>query len=163
MAESADYTRSLGKVVRGLLSIETALRSFLHHVNDEASLNAMDLTALSVGDVLPNSALTKSDSLGQLIEKYNIAVIGANQGTLRLDAALFELRDTLDFGRVWGGDGNPPLRMVRFSRPANGLVTCIDDQLMDEHWLDTQAGRVSVALEMVRNAAQAIHPQHSPW
>jgi hypothetical protein len=156
MVESAVYTPSLGKVVGGLYSLESALRSFLQHVNNEASLAAMDLTALSVGDVLPNTALTNSDSLGQLIEKYNTAVTAANQSSLRLDPALSDLRDILANGRVWGGDRQPPLRMVKFSRPENGLVTCISDQLMDEHWLDTQAQRVSDTFETVRSAG------HSP-
>lgn len=163
MVESADYTVSLGQVVAGLYSLESALRGFLQQISNEASLAAMDLTTLSVGDVLPNTALTNPDSLGQLIEKYNTAVTSANQESLRVDPSLSDLREILLNGRVWGGDRQPTLRLVKFSRPANGLVTCAYDQLVDDQWLETQAGRVGETLTTVRNAAQAIHPQVSPW
>jgi hypothetical protein len=152
----------MGDILVSLHYLESTLRSFLYGVGRSA-LAGSDLTTFSVGDELLSNPLTNADSLRQLIEKFNASVTAAGQSSLCIDSALSDLRDDLEHGRIWGGARNLPLRLVKFSPPANGLVTCIYDQVMDNDWVDTQAGRVTAALDKVALAGQAVHPQHSVW
>jgi hypothetical protein len=111
--------------------------------------------------VLPSSPLTNRDALSQLIEKFNRSVAAANASTLTLDPTLSELRDVLLEGRIWSADPQPPVRLVQFSAPANGLVSCTVDVAIDEPWLATQADRVHAAYAQVIQAGREIHP--SSW
>jgi hypothetical protein len=163
--EMVVHGRSMGEVLFSLRCLESALRHFLYDVYDvgQSALAATDLAVFSVGDVLLCNPLTNADSLRQLIEKYNAAVTAASQASLSVDLALCDLQGDLEDGRVWGNNRQVLLRLVNFSPPANGLVTCIYDQLIDDDWLDTQAGRLSDALDKVAIAAQTVHAQHSSW
>jgi len=139
--ESEAYALTVGKVVLGLKSLEFALRRFLDY------LDMPDSTPppVSIGQVLPSRALTNHASLGQLIGKFNEAVTQAKHSGDSLDPTLADISDTLADGHIWGSGPEPPLRMVAFSTPRNGLVSCIRDELMDDGWLDTQARRLQEA------------------
>jgi hypothetical protein len=128
-----------------------------------SALAGSDPTDFSVGDELLSNPLTNAESLRQLIEKYNTTATAAGQSSLIVDPALFDLQDDLEHGRIWGSDRELPPRLVRFSPPANGLVTCMYDQRLDDDWLETQAGRIREALDKVAIAVQTVHPQHSSW
>jgi hypothetical protein len=161
MVESAVRAASIGEVLVGLRYLESALRGFLYGVSHAVADSG--LAAFTVGDEFLSNPLTNGDSLRQLIEKYNATVSGAGQSSLTVDPGLNDLWDDLEHGRIWGSDRELPLRLVKFSPPANGLVTCTYDQRVDNGWLDTQAGRIKDALDKVATAVQAVHPQRSAW
>src|SRR6266542_1548965 len=132
--ENNTYALTLGRLVTDFHALELNLRHFLHHLDMPGSA-ASDLEALppgSRGQVVPSGALTNPDSLATLIEKYNRAVRDAKQDAVSIDPGLAETREALVNGRTWGSEVSPPLRIVQFSRPANGLVTCTFDELVDQ-------------------------------
>lgn len=152
--ETEEYARAIGKILLDLRSLEFALRHFLYATGSTSPAPS----SLSVGQVLPSSPLTQHDTLGQLIDKYNRAVAAAKQGALALDPALSELGDALIDGRIWGNDPQPPVRMVKFSAPSNGLVSCTFDALIDEAWLEAQERRLGEAYAHVVEAGEEIQP-----
>jgi hypothetical protein len=155
--ESEEYARAVGKLFLDLRSLEFSLRHFLNELYTPSSTAPTEVP-LAVGQVLPSGPLTNHDPLGSLIEKFNRAVADAKKGTLALDPALSDLSDALLHGRIWGSDAQPPARLVRFSTPANGLVTCTFDASIDEAWLEAQRQRVRDAYAHVVQAGAEIHP-----
>jgi hypothetical protein len=155
--DSEEYARAIGQLVLDLRALEFVLRHYL----DQFGTTSPDGRAprpLAVGQVLPSTPLTNRDALTHLIEKFNRSVTTANASGLALDPALSELREVLLEGRIWGTDEKPPLRLVQFSAPANGLVSCTADATIDEGWLAAQADRVHAAYPQVVQAGREIHP-----
>jgi hypothetical protein len=167
---SAEGAGVIGEIVVDLCALEVALRRFLYQVGRAASA-ATDFQALEVGEVFPSNPMTNADSLRRLVEKYNTTVTEASQSSLSLDPDLCNLREDLQEGRIWvdcvDDDWSDvlrlPLRLVKFSPPANGLVTCVYDQRIDSDWLEGQVACVRDALGKVRGASESIQPQHNPW
>ncbi len=155
--ESEPYAIAVGKVVLDLKSLEFALRRFLDYLDMPDSATSAP-PPMAIDQVLPSSALTSHASLGQLIAKFNESVTEAKHGAVSLDPTLGDISDTLADGHIWGSAPEPPLRMVAFSTPRNGLVSCIRDELMDDAWLDTQARRLREAHTKVAQAGQEIQP-----
>ncbi len=159
--ESEAYALAVGKVVLDLKSLEFALRRFLDYVDmPDATMSAP--LPMSIGQILPSGALTNHASLGQLIAKFNESVTASKYSAVSLDPTLGDISDTLADGHIWGSDPEPPLRIVEFSTPRNGLVSCIRDELMDDVWLDTQARRLREARTKLAQAGQEIQPGFKP-
>jgi hypothetical protein len=155
-----EFERAMGKIILASWSLEFALRRFLHRVDGtNSTLPAAE--PVSVGQSLLSSALTNHDSLGKLIERFNHSVTEAKKGGLALDPTLPHLQEILTEGRIWGEDPRPPVRLVMFSVPANGLVTCTFDASIDEVWLEEQENRVRSAHAQVIQAGEEIH--QTPW
>jgi hypothetical protein len=155
--EAEPYVLAVGTVVLAVKSLEFGLRSFLDYLDmsDPATSAA---SSMSIGQTLPSSVLTSHATLGQLIMKFNESVTAAKRGALSLDPTLGEISETLADGHVWGIDPKPLLRLVAFSTPRTGLVSCVRDELMDEGWLETQARRLREAQTRLGRAGQEIHP-----
>ena len=105
------HSWELGKLVNNSQSFELFLRVFLAGLagsvkimreGSHADMPRVDIPR--VGDVVPETALTNYDSLGQLIDKYNDAV----EVHRRIDRELVEIRDALAHGRVVSLAPHPP-------------------------------------------------------
>ncbi|MGG7380838.1 hypothetical protein ACQ7B2_19560, partial [Escherichia coli] len=70
-----------------------------------------------------------------LIEKFNRSVADAKQPDLSVETSLADAAGTLFTGRIWGASAEPPLTMVEFSTPTNGLVHCTSEVVADHAWL----------------------------
>jgi hypothetical protein len=167
MAKTINGATVLGETLVHLHTLEAGLRRFLYECG-QMGVTTVDLDALAVGDVLPSNPLTNGDSLRRLVEKYNTTVLAAHRESLTLDPALCDLREDLEQGsRIWSdepADDVPlPVRLVKFSQPANGLVRCLSDQRIDRDRLQREAERLRDALKKVAVAGQEIHPQPGPF
>jgi len=150
---------SVGDVIEELYGLELALRQFLHNL-DASPTTSEPLPSISIGDVVLSDALTNADGLGALIEKFNRAAAINGHQELAVDPTLEDLSDVLTHSRIWATDAQPPLRLVTFSRPVNGMVTCTFDELMDDWWLTAERSRVQDAIASVSQARQEVHPKH---
>ena len=142
------YFEELGKMSGGLHTFEIALRQFLFH--HEGSAPFIDLEKLSVGDPVPENALTDYSSLGPLIERYNRAVAPRDHALLLPKDQIVNLRDALAHGRVLSKTGAPPFRLVTFSNPRKGQIKVQMVVALDAPWLQSQqrillAARTAVA------------------
>jgi hypothetical protein len=144
-----------------LQALEQALRHFLYEMDMSASAEA-EVAALEPGAVralMASSALTNPDSLGVLIDKFNRTLPAARQSALAIDPGLASAREALGHGRIWGSTAEPPLRIVEFGRPANGMVECTFDEVLDSAWLEARTRGADEALQKVTTAARDISPE----
>jgi hypothetical protein len=155
---SEEYALAVGKVVLGLKSVELALRRYLNHL-DTPGAETGATPAISEGETLASNVLTNRDSLGVLIEKFNRSLAAAKQSELSLDITLAEVGEAVTTGRIWGSDTEPPVTVVRFSAPSNGLVRCTAEILMDRAWLEAQKHRLHAAYANVEEAGRRIQPE----
>lgn len=158
-----EYTLALGKVIVNLHSLEFALRNFLW--NEESPQRPANWPAtigeLVVGQVVAENAFTNYDSLGRLINKFN-AIVSTNHPQLCVDPSIIGIRDALAHGRLSAAAPNPPLLLVKFSKPANGSVTVTSAELMDEAWLTSETTSVRNELDKVVEAGRAMQPTKWP-
>jgi hypothetical protein len=68
----------------------------------------------------------------------------------RVDASIVALRDALAHGRVLT-QGGFPMRLVKFSRPVNGVVMVEYAELVDPDWILRQMERVKGETKKVRD------------
>jgi hypothetical protein len=113
-----------------------------------------DFYSFPIDHELPESDLTNYDSLGQLIDKYNAVVF--TQESVGIDRGLVEIRDALAHGRVSAEVTSDTLRLIKFSKPKNGLVRVTFNALLSEEWFAEQKRRSVEALrEVVRSRGAA--------
>lgn len=129
-----EYTFGVGKLIVNLHSFEFALRAFLW--NREGGSSWAFLESLREGDTVSENAFTNYDTLGHLITKYNAFV--SSLPNLQVDPSLADLRDALAHGRVASSVPSPPLRLLKFGKPAGGNVTVTHSIVVDDAWLSEQ-------------------------
>lgn len=146
-----EYTFGVGKLIVNLHSFEFALRAFLW--NREGGSSWAFLESLCEGDTVPENAFTNYDTLGQLIIKYN-AFVSSRFPNLQINPSLVDLRDALAHGRVASSVPSPPLRLLKFGKPAGGNVNVTHSIVVDDAWLSEQKTRVRLQLEKIMEADQ---------
>jgi len=99
----------------------------------------------TVGDRLPENALTSYASLRQLIDAYNATA------KVPLDVSLVTLRDTLAHGRVLAKDaGWTGFALTKFSRPDRDGAQVETRYELTIDWINEQIARVGNALDSVQ-------------
>jgi hypothetical protein len=107
----------------------------------------VDIYVSPVGTYLPENDLTSYDSLGQLIDKFNVE---ANKtGLPTVDRSLVGLRDALAHGRVSADVPEDTLRLLKFDKPQNGRVRVSFNEVMTEAWFKLQRERTESAVHIV--------------
>jgi hypothetical protein len=101
---------------------------------------------------LPENELTNYNSLRQLIDKYNGTV--GKLGLPPIDETLAEIRDALAHGRVSAALADDTLRLLKFSKPANGRVRITFSALLSSDWFTAQKKRVFEAMQSVYQNAR---------
>ncbi len=131
-----EHASNLGKLITNLQGLELALRQFLCRLNNEA------ISVPSVGEkTVLEDHLTNYYPLGTLIKKYN-EVVRAEYPHFIVDNSVVELRDALAHGRLVSTSNppQPPQRIFKFSRPKNGTVDLVFDEIMDDAWFKKWLG-----------------------
>ena len=146
-----EHAYSLGKLLANFQSLEFILRAFLWNLPLAPSCGVpcgTDIYSLPVGTELDECAFTNYDSLGKLIEKYNL---GAGDRRLpQIDPTLVDIRDALAHGRVSTDSLDQPPRLLKFSCPRNGRVRITFNEQLTQSWFKHQIHRVCEAIQSVR-------------
>ena len=145
-----NYSVRLGKLVSNLQSLEFILRAYLQQLPNSRPFGiheGEDIYQYSVGSELPVNEITSWDSLGQLIDKHNQWAV--TQGEEEIDESIVELRDALAHGRVSASSPNDSLRLLKFSRPVNGKVRVVFNEMLSLEYLDRHIKRVHKAIMIV--------------
>ena len=145
----------MGKLLVSFQCLEYALRTFLYERHDpphEPLAPGTDLDTMTFGDVLPENAITRWDSLTHLIKRYNRAI---TDGQLKLDPSLVDLRDALTHGRMAASliEGN--LALIKFTRPFAGRVEVGFREELSNEWMEIQIKRVLAECGKVGRAASS--------
>jgi len=142
-----DHVRHLGGLIAYFQSLEFVLRAFLQKSASARPFGmsaGADIYSYPVGADLPENEFTSFDSLGQLIDKYNNEV--EKLGLQPIDKTLVEIRDALAHGRVSAALPDDNLRLLKFSKPANGRVRVVFNETLSSAWFTGQKKRVSDAM-----------------
>lgn len=145
-----EYREKLGAVVENFHALEFLLRAFLQKQPSARPLGfppGTDIYAFPVGSELPESELTSYDSLGELISKFNQAMIACGKPVL--DSTLVDIRDAIAHGRVSSRTKQGYLRLLKFDRPSGGKVRVVFNQELNEAWFKVQTERLWAAIEIV--------------
>jgi len=149
----SEHTLMMGRLLVSFQCLEYALRSFLYERCDpphEPLASGMDLNTMSFGDVVPENAITRWDSLTQLIKRYNRAV---RDMQWTVDPGLVDLRDALAHGRMAASVVEGHFALVKFTRPYGGRVEVGFREKLSREWLENQVKRVLAECEKVVRAA----------
>lgn len=148
-----EHARHLGGLLANFQSLEFILRGFLQNSPSARPIGipyGTDIYSLPVGTDLPESELTSYDSLGQLIEKYNVEI--AKLGQPPIDETLVEIRDALAHGRASTDHPENNLRLLKFSKPDKARrVRITFNETLSSDWFTAQKKRV---LEAIRSVHQ---------
>jgi hypothetical protein len=147
-----DHVVHLGGLVGNFQSLEFLLRAALCKLPDALPSGipfGHDIYLSTVGTELPESDITSFDSLGQLINKFNVVAIA--QGVAQIDETLVTIRDALAHGRISAAGIDTPLRLLKFDRPRNGKVRVEFNEVMTEDWFIFQNRRVRDAIDVLLN------------
>jgi hypothetical protein len=150
-----DQAAMLGRLLMSFQCLEYALRAFLYSRCDpphEPLSPGSDLTTMTFGDVLPENAITRWDSLTHLIRRYNRAIRDVQ---LAVDPGLVELRDALAHGRIAACSSGWNFALVKFTRPYAGRVEVGFREELSKEWMEKQINRVLAECEKVGKAACA--------
>jgi hypothetical protein len=142
-----DHAYHLGSLLANFQSLEFGLRSYLQSLPHAPALgvpHGQDIYAVPIGGQVPENAFTNYDSLGVLISKYNEAA--RQRSSAEIDPSLVEIRDALAHGRVSAQITDDTLRLLKFSRPKNGIVEVTFNALLSRDWFLDKKKRVCDAL-----------------
>ena len=151
-----EHTLHLGKLLVNFHSLEFSLRAYLANSPEAAPTGlplGTDIYSQPVGAELPEDDFTSYDSLEQLLTKVNEKL--KVQRLPELDRSLIELRDALAHGRVSASFAEPPLRLIKFEKPKNGVSRVAFNVVMTEEWFTEQRNRICDAIMQVQAAATA--------
>ena len=140
----------LGSLLANLQSLEFILRAYFASLQNAATIglpHGVDVYTVPVGGTLPESPFTNYDTLGQLIAKYN--ELARQQDRQELDTSLVEVRDALAHGRISAAATEETLRLIKFSKPKNGIVCVTFNSVMDDAWFANQKRRVRDSMMIV--------------
>ena len=152
---------NLGRLLANFQALEFMLRLFLNQLPNARPIGILDGTdiySLTVGSKVSESDITSYDSLGVLIDKYN-AWAQAN-GHPQIDRSLVDVRDALAHGRVSAASPNDKLRLIKFSKPKNGMVTVMFNQRLSEEWFSSERRRLNNAMHVLQ-ASQNTTPAYT--
>ncbi len=138
-----EYYRHLGGLLGNLQSLELAIRAYLQNQSLSPEIGipyGVDFYTIPVGSELPESAITDYASLGNLIDKIN--VIFNQNGKLKIDRSIVDIRDSLVHGRVSASGINDHIRIVKFTKPVEGKVKVIFNEVITEEWLILNKKRI---------------------
>jgi hypothetical protein len=79
-----------------------------------------------------------------------------------VDLAIVGIRDALAHGRIAGLSPSldEPLRLVKYGRPANGLVLITDFHVLTKEWFDERIKWVYTNMEKVLKADALFRSEH---
>jgi hypothetical protein len=158
----AKYATLTGRLLVSFQCLEFALRAFLYGRGDpphEPLPPGIDLNTVNFGDIVPENAMTRWDSLTHLIKRYNRSI---NDPQFAVDLSLVELRDALAHGRIAASFSGPNLTLIKFTRPYAGRVEVGYREELTQEWLASQIQRVLAACEKVARAASSRNANPSP-
>jgi hypothetical protein len=148
-----EHATLMGKLLLSFHFLEYALRAFLYERSDpphEPLAPGIDLETMAFGDVVPENAVTRWDSLTHLIKRYNRAI---NDGQLAVDPSLVDLREALAHGRIAASLSELNFALIKFTRPYAGRVEVGFREELSKEWLKNQINRVLRECEKVGRAA----------
>lgn len=151
---------NLGKLLVNFQSLEFALRAFIWESEkdtkqDVSSHTELKLDKLKEGDRVAENAFTNYDSLSVLIDKYNQNPKISSTG-LTIDKSVVDIRDAIAHGRVFGDAPNPPMTLLKFSKPMNKRVKVTFSVQLTQEWFNKQLPRVQSAVLTVANALKKL-------
>lgn len=158
MFTSDEAYEAIGKVIRNIHALEFALRLFLYEIqkNDSNLHNqSFDMHSLSVGDCIPETALTSYDTLGQLIKKFN-AELRNRRFLDQVDSGVVGLRDAIAHGRVFSLQPEGPFSILKFSRPVNRQVVVEVAVEINQAWVKQQVEHTLAELYKVIRLARDL-------
>jgi len=151
----SEHATMMGKLLVSFQCLEYALRAFLYERHDpphEPLAAGTDLDTMAFGDVLPENAITRWDSLTHLIKRYNRAI---TDGQLKVDPSLVDLRDALTHGRMAASLSERNLALIKFTRPFAGRVEVGFREELSKEWMENQITRVLAECGKVGRAASS--------
>jgi len=151
----SEHATMMGKLLVSFQCLEYALRAFLYERRDpphEPLASGTDLDTMTFGDVLPENAITRWDSLTHLIKRYNRAI---SDGQLAVDPSLVDLRDALAHGRMAASLSERNLALIKFTRPYAGRVEVGFREELSKEWREIQIKRVLAECEKVGREASS--------
>ena len=146
-----DHVLRLGKLLGNLQSLECMLRFYLLK-RDKGALS-LSYWALQVGDEIPSDAFSNYDSLGKMLDKFNVDV-ASRDAKLKLDPSVVAIRDLLAHGRVAADkEDTSRLRIVKFGLPSGGKVQVVASAVMSDDWFDPN---IALVYEQVVKVGKAL-------
>jgi len=134
----------IGKLYSNLQSLEFVLRAALYD-NKSKPHNpieyGMSINTFSVGDIVPENALTDYSTLKQLIDRYN-KEIAKDDPLLMVDNAIVTIRDALAHGRVSSNSPEDDMMILKFDIPKNSQVKVVFAQKMTKDWFKEKISKV---------------------
>ncbi|HET9057451.1 MAG TPA: hypothetical protein VFN30_11465 [Chitinophagaceae bacterium] len=131
-----EHCFELGGLMANFHSLEFLLRAYLQkHTTPKPIATAqsgVDFYSFNVGAELPENPITNYDSLRILIDKFNHLM--KTKGLVEIDSSIAEIRDALAHGRVSSAANVEQMRLIKFSRPNNGIVTITFNEEMTLDW-----------------------------
>src|SRR5258708_31368257 len=143
----SEHATLMGKLLLSFQCLEAALRAFVYEQRDpphEPLAPGTDLDTMTFGDVVPENAITRWDSLTHLIKRYNRAI---SDGQLAVDPSLVDLRDALAHGRMAASLSDRNFRLIKFTPPYAGRVEVGSRQDVSKDWTEKQIRRGLPACE----------------
>jgi hypothetical protein len=150
-----EHATMMGKLLVSFQCLEYALRTFLYGRCDpphEPLAPGKDLNSTVFGDVVPENAVTRWDSLTLLIKRYNRAI---SDGSLAVDPSIVELRDALAHGRMAASLSERNFALIKFTRPYAGRVEVGFREELSQKWMENQIRRIFAECEKVARAASS--------
>ena len=145
-----EHARHLGGLIANLHSLEFILRAFLQKSPSARPTNlsqGTDIYVLPVGTELAESEFTSYDSLGTLIDKFN--ALARQKGLQEINKSIVDIRDAFAHGRVSAPVVSDQLRLIKFSKPKNGKVKIIFNEVLTEKWFTDNKKLVLDAIKLV--------------
>jgi hypothetical protein len=151
---------NLGKLLVNFQSLEFALRAFLWENERDIEQNSstyqeLKLNKLKEGDMVAEDAFTNYDSLNVLIDKYNQNPKISSAG-LTIDKSVVSIRDAIAHGRVFGDIPQPPMTLLKFSKPSNKLVKVKFSVQLTPEWFLEQLSKTQQATLVVAKALEML-------
>ena len=145
------HAKMLGQLITNLHSLELFIRVFLHHKNPappfELPICSDNTKDIHAGSNIPVNHLTNYDSLGSLIDQYNIEMNEHERD--KLDRSIVTLRDAIAHGRVFTYSPDVPPSLVKFSKPNKNTVRVEFCEVMTPDWLHAQNVKVVSAINTI--------------
>jgi len=147
---SDEHCLHLGGLLGNFQSLEFILRVYLQQLPSARPSGipyAVSIYTFPVGSVLPENEITSYDSLGILIDKFNKEMTKKQQPLI--DKGIVEVRDAIAHGRISAEIHEFELRLIKFTKPQNGKVTVLFNEIMTADWFKNNKKRVNDAILLV--------------
>jgi hypothetical protein len=147
------FFRDLGNLQTKFLILEYDLRTFLFNRSGKPFIQ--DFDTISVGDFVDENPFTNRDSLGTLIDKYNVIVKNAPSAVIHRN--IVKIRDALAHGRVYRRSVESQLRLLKFSQvdKATGKVETDFAETLDPPTLGRWNAYMFMTIRKVEDYAKA--------